>query len=258
MGAMVRADYTLGEMAWDNLLSELSLIVDCAERFLDLGSELVADGELWKYPLPYTKASSHGRARQTLTVWQGGQITEGLLARLRTSQPSVLAEAHIKGAAEKQKTESADPVDALLEHAHRIAKRRGVVGRSLLAVQGHAQIRSTFTVSLGVVYQLFAVICHYRDPHTRRRALRLLEICNRHEGLWDSKLTAQSAKRRMMVEETQALDLLREETGSKNAAADTEVIEIKAASQIPNPCRVRATGQTFLPYGRVLERFCMG
>lgn len=258
IGNMLRADYTLGEVVWDSLLPELMLVVDCAERYLDLTAELVAGNEVWKHSLTYTKESSRERAQQTLNVQQGGQITEGLLAKLLAGQTSMPAIEHDDETSKGPEDDSADPVAALLERACLIAKRKDVVGRSTLAADGQAQICSTFTVSHGIVYPLFAVICRCRNPPTRKRALRILEVCNRHEGLWGSKLAAQSAKRRMMVEETEALNLLRDETVAKREAADTNAIGIKHASQIPNHCRVRATGRTFLSDDRVLERFCMG
>lgn len=257
IGAILKADYTKGEMAWDPILPELKLVVDCAEQFLDLTAEIVMEGEPWKHPLAYTKESAHERAQQTMTVQQGGKITEGILAKLLTRRPSVLSRTSEDDPRLRQ-GDSPSPVHTLLEKAHSIADRRKVAGRAKMAAEGMAQIRSTFTVSHGIVYPLFAVVARCRDPPTRKRALRLLESCNRHEGLWDSKLAAQSAKRRIMVEETQAINALRDENEGHLPDAGLGAVTSVDANQIPNHCRVRATGRTFLPNGKVLERFCLG
>lgn len=57
IGDIMKADHTQGETAWDALLSDLLLIVECAEVFLDLNAELVGGDETWKHPLSYTKES---------------------------------------------------------------------------------------------------------------------------------------------------------------------------------------------------------
>jgi hypothetical protein len=43
-----------------------------------------------------------------------------------------------------------------------------------------------------------------RDPVFRRRALRLLQICNRKEGIWDSTRSARVGERAIEIEETRA------------------------------------------------------
>lgn len=254
IGAILNAEYAKGEMAWDALMPALKLVLACAEHFLDLTAEVVTDSEDWQHPLSYIKETSHERAQQTLTVEHGGQITEGLLAKLLVSRPALTPDDRSPLSIETSESITLSPTLVLLARARAIAERRHVTGRADLAARGNIQIRSTFTVSHGIVYPLFAVVCRCRDPLTRKRALRLLEACNRHEGLWDSKLAAQSVKRRMMVEETQALSEMRGNVDADEAGE----LEVTDANQIPNHCRVRATGRRFLPDGKVLERFCMG
>lgn len=66
-------------------------------------------------------------------------------------------------------------------------------------------IKPTFSIGLGIVMPLFIVCVHCRDPQIRHRALYLLKICNRKEGLWDSKLTARVAETVISLEEQEAL-----------------------------------------------------
>lgn len=255
MEAIMKVDYMEGELAWDRMLPQFELIVAAVESFLDLTVELIEDHEDWRHPISYTKEPSHERAEQTLTHRYGGQIREDVLARLLTN-PTV-------GTARKQSTTQAKPqasrrgeaINILLRQARSNAHSSQVDGRARQAVHGLSRIRSTFTLSHGVVYPLFAVVCRCRDPFLRQRALRLLEVCNRHEGLWDSKLAAESAKRRILVEETRARDASRCQPISSGKST---VAEITDASQIPNHCRVRATARTFSMNGTILERFCFG
>lgn len=58
-----------------------------------------------------------------------------------------------------------------------------------------------------------------------------------------------------MVEETQALNWMRDDVMGHGEDGEMEITD---ARQIPNHCRVRATGKRFLADGRVLERFWLG
>ena len=57
----------------------------------------------------------------------------------------------------------------------------------------------------------------------------------------------------MTIEETQALRDARER---KIALKDPEKIE--HASQIPNHCRIGTARATFVPDGRIVQRYCLG
>jgi hypothetical protein len=67
-----------------------------------------------------------------------------------------------------------------------------------------ASIKQTFTVTHGVVTPLYMVCTRCRDPTIRRRALRILQTCNRKEGIWDSAQSALVAERIIQIEETAA------------------------------------------------------
>ncbi len=68
--------------------------------------------------------------------------------------------------------------------------------------------RPRFTMSSGVVCHLYMVASRCRNPVIRRRALHLLQTCNRREGLWDSEITAIVAEKVMLLEEYNARHLL--------------------------------------------------
>lgn len=255
---IINADFTKGEMAWDSMLPEFEHVVDCAERFMDLTAELVPTEESWKHPSAYVTEPANKRAQQTLTVHQGGKITEGLLAKLLASVSATSPTERIGTTAGIKRQSVENPNSMLIDRAQSISNRKDVTWSSSQSGRGAFRVKSTYTVSHGIVYPLFAIIVRCRHPSTRRRGLHILEDCNRHEGLWDSRLAAMSAKRFIMVEESEAANHLRNETISVGSSGTANVNKITGASQIPNHCRVRATGKVFLPNGRVLERFCLG
>ena len=61
--------------------------------------------------------------------------------------------------------------------------------------------RPTFSVAPGVVCPLFITAMHCCEATTRNRAMRLLELCNRKEGHWDSKACASVARTSMIKHE---------------------------------------------------------
>ena len=63
-------------------------------------------------------------------------------------------------------------------------------------------IRPSFSSDLGIVAPLFVVITKCREPHTRRRAIRLLRSSARREGMWDSELAARIGQWIMDLEES--------------------------------------------------------
>lgn len=67
-----------------------------------------------------------------------------------------------------------------------------------------ASIRQTFTLAHGIITPLYMVCTRCRDPIIRRRALHILQTCNRKEGIWDSAQSALVAERILQIEETAA------------------------------------------------------
>ncbi|KAE8330582.1 hypothetical protein BDV39DRAFT_212888 [Aspergillus sergii] len=62
--------------------------------------------------------------------------------------------------------------------------------------------KRTFSFDLGIVSPLYIVGVRCRDMSIRRKAIQLLESCERREILWDSTLTAMAARRVMEFEES--------------------------------------------------------
>lgn len=62
----------------------------------------------------------------------------------------------------------------------------------------------TFTMTTGCVFPLYFTAARCRHSPTRHRALRLLQHCNRREGLWDSTLAGHIAARLVTLEESSA------------------------------------------------------
>ncbi|KAE8368923.1 hypothetical protein BDV27DRAFT_166847 [Aspergillus caelatus] len=71
----------------------------------------------------------------------------------------------------------------------------------LLRTRQFSQKR-TFSFNNGIVSPLYIVGVRCRDVTIRRRAICLLESCERREILWDSTLTAITARRVMEIEES--------------------------------------------------------
>ncbi|KIV96742.1 hypothetical protein PV10_00566 [Exophiala mesophila] len=59
--------------------------------------------------------------------------------------------------------------------------------------------QSTFSMSLGVIPVLFVIAWRSNDPFIRGKSLELLELSDRREGVWDSKVALKLAQRYSMV-----------------------------------------------------------
>jgi hypothetical protein len=93
----------------------------------------------------------------------------------------------------------------------------------------NGSIKQTFTLAHGIVTPLHMVCTRCRDPSIRRRALYILQTCNRKEGIWDSAQSALVAERVMQIEETAAGGFITD------------------ASQIPTQARIEQLETSFGP-----------
>lgn len=98
-------------------------------------------------------------------------------------------------------------------------------------------IKPTFSLSIGIIPPLYIVASRCRHPAIRRQVIHLLSICNRREGIWDSRLSSQVAKYILDIEEAGARQYLKE-VADKNANEFCEPIEINSMEQIPECVRV--------------------
>lgn len=93
-------------------------------------------------------------------------------------------------------------------------------------------VKPTFSLSLGIIPLLYMVSTRCRDPVLRRRAIHLLSICNRREGIWDSWLASRVSTRIVEIEEDGAREYLQTLTNGEADGGD-ESIRITSMLQIP-------------------------
>jgi Fungal specific transcription factor domain len=115
-------------------------------------------------------------------------------------------------------------------------------------------IKPTFSLSLGIIPPLYIVSSRCRDPVIRRRAIHLLSICNRREGIWDALLGAHVARRILETEEAGARQYLRA-VAEGDADGDLNSIEITSMLQIPEHVRVVILWTSFGPGRQGMVRF---
>jgi hypothetical protein len=65
--------------------------------------------------------------------------------------------------------------------------------------------RPAFALTMDLVLPLFLIGARCRNPSIRRRALKLLRLCNRKEGIWDSRPCAELVQKTIDLEEAGAL-----------------------------------------------------
>ncbi|KAL3452343.1 hypothetical protein BJX65DRAFT_303178 [Aspergillus insuetus] len=88
-----------------------------------------------------------------------------------------------------------DPADAWGPHNDNFARIVSLAESYLARIfQTHSTRKRTFTLSLGIVPPLCLTASRSRDPAVQQKALHLLSICNRREGIWDSKLAVRIAR----------------------------------------------------------------
>ena len=100
------------------------------------------------------------------------------------------------------------------------------------------EIVPTFSMSTGVVPSLYVVGAKCRDPKIRRKALHLLQICKRREGIWDSNVVAHVVATVINIEEDIAL---------RHMHLENRPDTITEASQITNFARIGVCGVKFGP-----------
>ncbi|KAL4976891.1 hypothetical protein BDW66DRAFT_159327 [Aspergillus desertorum] len=95
-----------------------------------------------------------------------------------------------------------DPADAWGPHNDNFA-RIVDIAESYLArcAASNSSRRRTFTFSMGIVPPLTLTATRSRDARVRQKALYLLSICNRREGIWDSKVSVQFALRTIELDQ---------------------------------------------------------
>ena len=73
-------------------------------------------------------------------------------------------------------------------------------------ISGSSHQRPVFTMAMDIVMSLFLISAKCRDGGVRRRALAMLKMCGRTEGIWESHACAKVCERVIELEEAGALD----------------------------------------------------
>lgn len=229
---LLHVDLRDGEMDFDFFIAEFKMVVDLCETFTGF-----ADSEY----IP----SDDAKVRVTRLSSSG--------CRNNTDSPGKVNK--------RSGTWGIDPANTPLTergmydqaHVRKVTAKIQDVARGVRPSHQKLQKRSTpkpsFCLGESIVNPLFVVIGRCRDPPTRRRALALMQRCNRREGLWDSRLAFRLGGRIVDIEESGARHLL------PDLAITNPPIAIAEAAQIPNEARVRQIQPVFLPERQSRERF---
>ncbi|KEF53923.1 uncharacterized protein A1O9_09718 [Exophiala aquamarina CBS 119918] len=101
------------------------------------------------------------------------------------------------------------------------------------------ELMPSFSMRFGVVPHLYWAAARCRSPRIKRRAVLLLLLCNRREGLWDSKICGRVAERVITIEETAAL------AHKEPAGFDGDKCVLISASDVPGDSRVTVLQSKF-------------
>ena len=230
INAIIEADSEQGEMAWDKMYGDFEAIVDCGEQvvalcFNPVDTHAMARHHQCRSPAHILPHHSSSIVRELLVrLHDGTQVARSSSSSFKRANASIeILLRKARPCHEKQEQEQDQQ-----------AKGAGSAFR---------ESRPLFALSHGIVYPLSTVAERSRQPKLRRRALAILETCNRQEGFWDSRTAAQLCKRLMRTEENLAAEEMtrpfRYEPSVEQAARFASPPTVKHASQIPNHCRVR-------------------
>lgn len=244
--------YEQGEMAGDTMLGEFENIMQSAEHFMDLTAECVHGPEPEK-EAAISRIHHCSSTQEAFTSHEGGDMTQAFLATSCT-RSALCQKGPQKVPRHPARTVAASSLSILLGRAASLVARENAKQKGQQECGAPKRIKAKFTLSPGVVYPLHVVVRHCREPQVRRRALRILDTCNRREGFCDSNETAQLTRRLMVIEKTEAMREIACDSKAgglleKDGEGDRSGVRIEHASQIPNHCRVRAYTKT---------RFCLG
>jgi Fungal specific transcription factor domain/Fungal Zn(2)-Cys(6) binuclear cluster domain len=211
-------DLSAGETSWDRFLGDFESIIDLAASFIERNAKWIPLSAP-KMPLPNmsTQVESCERDKTPLSL------------------------------------SSASPYPGpLTDSAHQIHQSSAI--RSSPDSRFPRVIKPSFSLSLGIIPPLYVVSTRCRDPVIRRRAIHLLSICNRREGIWDSWLSSRVARHILEIEENGARQYLSGVIGGpKNTIL--EPIEITSALQIPEGARVVHLGTSLGPQRQGTVRY---
>jgi Fungal Zn(2)-Cys(6) binuclear cluster domain/Fungal specific transcription factor domain len=233
MAIFLFVNFTADEAAWDPFVDDFRLLVDVAETFVHRTTSPIQS---------VSSSSRHATSTNQLHTEESMQTGDEVSSNLgKPSQPSIL------GPARRQMTVQSSP------DIHRFALDETNSPNS----NSTSTIKPTFSMSLGIIPPLYMTGTRCRHPAVRRKAIRLLSLCNRREGIWDSRLSAKVANRVMEIEESGAREHIR--SLNIDAGVDrAELLEITTLEQIPASTRVRHLQTSFGPERQGIVRYVRG
>jgi hypothetical protein len=225
---LLSLDLSAGEGGWDHFVNDFRSVIHLAEAFINRTAVFV------------TRNSADSKSTSGSTPTQGNG-SEGV-PRL------ILSDRH------RTQYSSATPQTNLSHPSPQDTDRSELNETPPQAPKKAPMIKPTFSLSLGIIPALYITATRCRDPPTRRKAIHLLSICNRREGIWDAWLSSRVALRINEIEEAAARQYL---YGDARREGDTAVepTELTNILQIPQEVRVLHLGTSFGPDKEGLVRF---
>ena len=237
---MLNIELGFGEVAFDSFIEEAGEVVDLAESYIN---ETMVPNRVPQQPkgvrmVQVRKGSAmENKSFKSTTSGKTTSVSQGWFCIQPDATPLVSASA-TSPSFSSSSSSSGDTSFPSMSSRRTPGARNGVP----LAPKPPMGAKPTFSLSLGLVTPLYMMTTRCRDPSIRRRALHLLQTCNRKEGIWDSRLSARVAQRVVEIEEAGAVP--RPEDGPPEPGCRVIVV---SADQIPELARIRELEATFLP-----------
>jgi Fungal specific transcription factor domain/Fungal Zn(2)-Cys(6) binuclear cluster domain len=215
-------DMSAGEMAVDRFMSEFETVIDLAAAFLDSTARFTPGCTVDLQPISHTTASRQNDCQKA----ESHGVSEHELAQCSCTAAGPYA----------------NSINCLSQGTCRLE----LSSEPLLAPKPAQTIKPTFSLSLGIIPPLYIVSTRCRDPVIRRKAIHLLSICKRREGVWDSWLSSQVARRILEIEEEAAQQFFARRAG-ENGEDVPETVSITSILQVPEEARIVHMGTLFGP-----------
>ena len=239
---ILHVDLREGQMDFDRFTPEFECLLSMAERFVELTAVSTRDDPLQLSRSPRFPVSD---ATKDSATKPPPQETEQPINDVKPTQTTIpRGFLGINPSNTPQISQDQSPIDPTVSSTTTALSNRllieippSTLTPRHLSVMAHP----TFTVSPGIILPLHILTTRCRDPRLRRRALALLERCNRKEGQWDSQVCARWGRRVMEREEVATLRILRacQGVGDGEGRRKNVVTRIEEAWQVPDVARLR-------------------
>jgi hypothetical protein len=234
---ILHVDLREGQMDFDRFTPEFKCLLSMAERFVELTAVSARDDPLKLNPSPTFPVSDTTKDSATNPPTQEtGQMINDIKPTQTTNQRGFLG---INPSNTPIIPQDQNPIDPTASSTTTALSNRLLIEIPPFTLT--PRHLSVVTLSPGIILPLHIVTTRCRDPHLRRRALALLERCNRKEGQWDSQVCARWGRKVVETEEVAALRLLRACQGAWDGEGRRKdvVTRIEEAWQVPDVARLR-------------------